>query len=304
MVDELLTLVKRRRGPYYLAAGPAVQAGIPHPQNGAGNGPGKEEIPYRFVHYQQDGPIATVTLSRPELSNRVGLEMATELREVCQAVQADENIRLVILTGEGDQFSVGREVLPEDLSGSPASVSLDWLRSIQAASAIAAIQVPVIVAVNGDAMDHGLELAIAGDIRVASSGSKFGLTDLAAGAFPWDGGTQRLPRLVGPAWARDMLFTGRMVDATEALSIGLVNRVAEQPGQLGDLVKEIAEQITGGSPIGARYAKEAAAKGMDLSLELGLGLEADLNVILQSTSDRAEGLKSFLEKRRPKFTGS
>ena len=303
MVDELLTLVKRRYGPYYLAAGPAVQAGIPHPQNGAGNGPGKEEIPYRFVHYQQDGPIATVTLSRPELSNRVGLEMATELREVCQAVQADENIRLVILTGEGDQFSVGREVLPEDLSGSPASVSLDWLRSIQAASAIAAIQVPVIVAVNGDAMDHGLELAIAGDIRVASSGSKFGLTDLAAGAFPWDGGTQRLPRLVGPAWARDMILTSRIIDATEALAIGLVNRVVDS-GRLIEETRTLAESILAGGAIAARYAKEAVSQGADLTLDQGLRLEADLNVLLQSTADRAEGIKSFLERRPPRYTGT
>ena len=303
MVDELLTLVKRRCGPYYLAARPAVQAGIPHPQNGAGNGPGKEEIPYRFVHYQQDGPIATVTLSRPELSNRVGLEMATELREVCQAVQADENIRLVILTGEGDQFSVGREVLPEDLSGSPASVSLDWLRSIQAASAIAAIQVPVIVAVNGDAMDHGLELAIAGDIRVASSGSKFGLTDLAAGAFPWDGGTQRLPRLVGPAWARDMILTSRIIDATEALAIGLVNRVVDS-GRLIEETRTLAESILAGGAIAARYAKEAVSQGADLTLDQGLRLEADLNVLLQSTADRAEGIKSFLERRPPRYTGT
>lgn len=303
MVNELLTLVKRRCGPYYLAARPAVQAGIPHPQKSAGNGPGKDAIPYRFIHHLQDGPIATVTLSRPELSNRVSLEMATELREVCQAIQADENIRLVILTGEGDQFSVGREALPEDLSGSPASVSLDWLKGIQAASAIAAIQVPVIVAVNGDAMDHGLELAIAGDIRVALSGSKFGLTDLAAGAFPWDGATQRLPRLVGPAWARDMILTSRIIDATEALAIGLVNRVVDS-GRLIEETRILAESILAGGAIAARYAKEAINQGADLTLDQGLRLEADLNVLLQSTADRAEGIKSFLERRPPRYTGT
>ena len=303
MVNELLTLVKRRCGPYYLAARPAVQAGIPHPQKSAGNGPGKDAIPYRFIHHLQDGPIATVTLSRPELSNRVSLEMATELREVCQAIQADENIRLVILTGEGDQFSVGREALPEDLSGSPASVSLDWLKGIQAASAIAAIKVPVIVAVNGDAMDQGLELAIAGDIRVALSGSKFGLTDLAAGAFPWDGATQRLPRLVGPAWARDMILTSRIIDATEALAIGLVNRVVDS-GRLIEETRILAESILAGGAIAARYAKEAINQGADLTLDQGLRLEADLNVLLQSTADRAEGIKSFLERRPPRYTGT
>jgi len=303
MVNELLTLVKRRCGPYYLAAGPAAQAGIPPVQKSAGNGPGGDAIPYHFINYHQDGPIATVTLSRPELSNRVGLEMATDLREVCQAVQADENIRLVILTGEGDEFSVGREALPKDLSGGPASVSLDWLKGIQAASAIAAIQVPVIVAVNGDAMDHGLELAIAGDIRVALSGSKFGLTDLAAGAFPWDGATQRLPRLVGPAWARDMILTSRIIDATEALAIGLVNRVVNS-GRLIEETRFLAESILAGGAIAARYAKEAVNQGADLTLDQGLRLEADLNVLLQSTADRAEGIKSFLERRPPRYTGT
>jgi enoyl-CoA hydratase len=229
--------------------------------------------------------------------------MATELREVCQAIQADENIRLVILTGEGDQFSVGREALPEDLSGSPASVSLDWLKGIQAASAIAAIKVPVIVAVNGDAMDQGLELAIAGDIRVALSGSKFGLTDVAAGAFPWDGATQRLPRLVGPAWARDMILTSRIIDATEALAIGLVNRVVDS-GRLIEETRILAESILAGGAIAARYAKEAVNQGADLTLDQGLRLEADLNVLLQSTADRAEGIKSFLERRPPRYTGT
>ena len=244
-----------------------------------------------------------VTLSRPEFSNRVGPEMATELREVCQAVQEDEDIRLVILTGVGDRFSVGREELPEDLCGSPASVRLDWLKEIQAASAIAAIQVPVIVAVNGDAIDHGLELAIAGDIRVATPSCRFGLTDLASGAFPWDGATQRLPRLVGPAWARDMILTSRIIDATEASAIGLVNRVVDNE-RLMEETRTLAASILKGGPIAARYAKEAVIQGADLILDQGLRLEADLNVLLQSTADRAEGIKSFLERRSPRYTGT
>ena len=119
--------------------------------------------------------------------------------------------------------------------------------------------------------------------------------------MPKDGGTQRLPRLVGPAWAKDMLLTGRSVDANEALSIGLGNSVSEV---IRETLSELSAQITGGSPIGVRYAKEAVGKGIDLTLEQGLRLEADLNVILQSTSDRSEGLRSFLEKRPPKFIDS
>ena len=169
--------------------------------------------------------------------------------------------------------------------------------------AVAALAIPVLVALNGDATGPGLELALAGDLRICVPSARFGFTGLARGVLPQDGGTQRLPRLVGPAWARDMLLTGRMVDAKEALSIGLVNRVTQEPGGLKAAAEELAAEITGGSPIGARYAKEAVGKGMDLSLEQGLRLEADLNVILQSTSDRAEGIESFIERRGPEFTG-
>ena len=163
------------------------------------------------------------------------------------------------------------------------------------------LAIPVLVALNGDATGSGLELALAGDLRVCVPSAKFSFPGLERGAMPKDGGTQRLPRLVGPAWAKDMLLTGRSVDANEALSIGLVNRVSED---ITETIAELSAQITGGSPIGVRYAKEAVGKGIDLTLEQGLRLEADLNVILQSTSDRSEGLRSFLEKRPPKFIDS
>jgi len=247
--------------------------------------------------------MATVTLSRPDISNRIGPEMASELREVCQAIQEDETIRLVVLTGAGDRFSVGREPMPEKPEDGPANQGLDWLKELQAASAIAAIQVPVIVAVNGDALDHGLELAIAGDIRIAASNCRFGVTDLANGAFPWDGATQRLPRLVGPGWARDMILTSQIIDAEQALALGLVSRVVDSE-RLTEETQTLAASILAGGPVAARYAKEAVSQGMDLTLDQGLRLEADLNVLLQSTTDRAEGLDSFLEKRSPRYTGT
>jgi enoyl-CoA hydratase/carnithine racemase len=153
-------------------------------------------------------------------------------------------------------------------------------------------------------MDHGLELALAGDLRIAAASARFGLTDLARGpsSIPWDGGTQRLPRLVGPAWAQDMILTGRIIDAAQALTLGLVNRVVPA-GELMAETRRWAHSILAGGPIAIRYVKEAVRKGLELSLPQGLALEADLNIIIQSTQDRAEGIQAFLERRTPKFSG-
>ena len=232
-----------------------------------------------------DDTVATITLDRQGNGNSIDAEICYALSTSCQLIAENDGLRLVVLTAKGEVFSIDQATKP---TGNPAKQ-------------LSGLSVPVLVALNGDATGTGLELALAGDMRVCVPSAKFGFTGLAQGVLPQNGGTQRLPRLIGPVWARDMLLTGRLVDANEAMSIGLVNRVSED---LTGTVAEIASQITAGSPIGARYAKEAVSKGMDLTLEQGLGLEADLNVILQSTSDRSEGLKSFFEKRGPKFTGS
>ena len=252
---------------------------------------------YRFLDFRDERPVATMTLTNGEAGNRIDPGLAAELREACRLVMDDEDIHLLILTGSGEVFSVGREMKHDE-----TALGLDWPVQLQVASSLAALPIPVVVAVNGDALDHGLELALAGDLRVAASNARFGLTDLSRGVLPWDGGTQRLPRLVGQAWARDMILTSRIIDAHQALALGLVNRVVEADKLMAE-VRQLADGILAGGPIAARYAKEAVQKGMDLSLGQGLGLEADLNVILQSTADRAEGIQSFLQRRQPKFTG-
>ncbi|MCI0846194.1 MAG: enoyl-CoA hydratase/isomerase family protein [Chloroflexi bacterium] len=255
------------------------------------------EVLYRLLEFREEHPVATLTLANAGSGNRIDAVLAAELREACRAVMDDEDIHLLILTGSGEVFSVGRETKQED-----SAPGLDWMVQLQVASTLAALPIPILVAVNGDALDHGLELALAGDLRVAASNARLGLTDLSRGVLPWDGGTQRLPRLVGQAWARDMILTSRVIDAHQALALGLVNRVVEADRLMAE-VRQLADTILMGGPIAARYAKEALRKGMDLSLGQGLGLEADLNVILQSTADRAEGIQSFLQKRQPKFTG-
>jgi enoyl-CoA hydratase len=241
----------------------------------------------------RDGAVVSITLNNPDSGNRVDAVMAAELRGLCAELAADDGIRVVILTGSGAVFSTGRNEADD----------LGAIMEMQAARSIAALPVPVLAALNGDAADHGLELALAADLRLAAPRTRFWFSPPSAVSFPFDGGTQRLPRLVGPGWARDMLLTGRQLTADEALGIGLVNRVAAPGEDLLQMTRQLAAQMVEGSPLGVRYAKEAIMSGADLTLHHALGLEADLNVILQSTTDRAEGISSFLERRPPAFAG-
>ena len=237
-----------------------------------------------------DGGVAVVTMNRPGVGNRVNAVMAAELREACARLSDDDGLRVVVLTGAGAAFSVGREV-----GADPGE--------LRAAADLAALPMPVVAAVNGDAVDQGLDLALAADLRVAAAGAGFGFTAPGVGGFPGDGATQRLPRLVGPGWARDLLLTGRRITAETALSIGLVSRVAPAGESVMGIAREVAGAIGESGPIAARYVKEAVNAGADLPLASGLRLEADLNVILHSTVDRAEGIRSFRERRRPGFVG-
>ena len=253
------------------------------------------------LQYQQS--VATVTLACTETGNRIDSRMAAELRALFRTLGEDQAIRLVIITGAGDTFSVGRETAPVDVVSPSLERFSEWISQMQVASALAELSIPVIAAVNGDAFDHGLELALAADLRIASEGARFALTDLIHGALPWDGGTQRLPRLVGSAWARDMIFTGRIVSAEEAQQIGLVNRLVERD-KLLEQARLLAETIVSGAPIAGRYVKEAIQTGVDLTLAQGLRLEADLNILLHSTADRGEGIRSFLKRRKAHFDGN
>ena len=223
--------------------------------------------------------------------------MAQELRAVCQEMAADTAARLAIVTGAGDCFSVGRQRPDTDRD-------LDGLR---VAEALAGLDLPVLIALNGDAIGQGLELALAGDLRLAADTARMGLSAAGRPELPWDGGTQRLPRLVGPAWALDLALTGRTVTAAEALRIGLVNRVTAAENLAAEnLAAEawgLAAAILAGGPVAIRYAREAVYQGLDLSLAQGLRLEADLSILLHGMADRAEGIASFREGRKPRFEG-
>ena len=260
------------------------------------------EIQYQSLDFKRQESVATVRMTCVETSNLIGSSLAAELRSVFQSVAEDETIRVLLVAGSGGTFSVGRaSPLKDSVSDGPENLSA-WISRMQVASALAELPIPVVAAVEGDAFDHGLELALAADLRIASEDARFALTDLVHETLSWDGGTQRLPRLIGHSWARDMIFTGRVVPADEALKIGLVNRVVKKE-DLFPQVTLLAENIGASAPVAARYAKEAVQMGMDMGLSQGLRMEADLNILLHGTTERAEGIKSFLERRRPHFDG-
>ncbi|MBI4202220.1 MAG: enoyl-CoA hydratase/isomerase family protein [Chloroflexi bacterium] len=249
---------------------------------------------FKSIRLSRNGPVAVITLSRSRTGNRLDRRVAEELSLASFYVNQDDALRAIVLTGSSAVFSAGWE-LPRSLaSGSP-----DVPRS---AAAIAAIQKPVVAAINGDAIGQGLELALAADIRIAVTTARFAMPHVHHGLLPWDGGTQRLSRTVGRAHALELLLTGEHIDAATALRMGIVHQVAP-PEELDRAVQSVTERIVAGAPIALRYAKETVYKGMDLTLDQGLHLEADLNMLLLHTKDRAEGIRSFLERRTPVFQG-
>jgi len=210
--------------------------------------------------------------------------LCDELSELCAEIAWDEEIRVVVLTGsEEKSFS---------MRGDFEGISL--------ASSISRLDQPVIAAIHGDAIGVGLELALASDVRIATEISHFGLPQIEAGLIPWEGGTQRLPRLVGRGKALEMILTGEVIDAKEAYRIGLVNRVVP-PEDIVKVTMDLSYEMASKGPISLRYAKEAVSKGMDLTLDQGLRLEADLYLLLHTTKDRTEGIQAFREKRSPKL---
>ncbi|MBM3133051.1 MAG: hypothetical protein FJZ95_08480 [Chloroflexi bacterium] len=244
---------------------------------------------YRNIVYEKKERVGHVTLDRPDAGNSLDRAMAEELARCCRSINEDDGVWVVVITGSGKTFSEGDQRIDAELAGI-------------ASSAIASLKSPVIGAINGDALGSGLEIALACDIRLAAEGAKFGFPETSRGAIPTGGGTQRLPRIVGKGKALELILTSAVIDAQEALRIGLVNRVVPV-SELHKEVQALALKLASKGPISERYAKEAINKGMDMSLGQGLRLEADLSFLLQSTKDREEGIKAFLDKRTPQFRG-
>ncbi len=257
---------------------------------------------YRKISCTLTEYSAAIRLPEPSNGCSIDEDTAAELRDCCRELQLRDELRVVTVAGSGNVFAVGRLRAPAEVASAPMPERLRWQVEMAVAGALAALPMPTVAVLNGDAIAHGLELALAADLRVASDTAHLGVGNMAECGFPYDGATQRLLRLVGTGLARDMLFTGRTLTAQEALNAGLVSRIAPA-AQLDDVAAGLTAEIAAAAPIAGRYVKEAVVNSMDLTLSQGLRLEADLSVILQSTEDRAEGLRSFEEKRAPRFGG-
>lgn len=257
-------------------------------------------MPYQALGLWRRDSIAFVQLRRPQVGNAIDGALILELAAAAQELALDPRVRAVVLGAEGETFSRGWSpefLAPESFEPLSEPGALD--RSFQG---WAALPRPVVAALHGDALSGGLELALACDLRVAAEDARFGLPEVNYGFLPMGGGTQRLPRLVGRSMALAMILDGAIIDAAEALRIGLVNRVVPRK-EVAAAAEEMARRIANGGPIALRYAKEAVHRGLEMTLEQGLRYETDLTVILQTTEDRAEGVRAFLEKRQPVFKG-
>ena len=251
------------------------------------------------ITFRKEGPIGIITLNRIDRHNAITSQMAAQISDIRDEVGYDSDISVLVITGEGKEtFCIGTETTEYSSYDSRET----FISKLKIASVIGSICQPAIAAINGDAFGQGLELALACDIRISSKAANFTMSQISHGEIPWDGGTQRLSRLVGKGKALEMILLGETIDAEEALKIGLVNRVVP-PDELMPAALKIARELGNKGSIALRHGKEAILKGMDMTLEQGLRLEADLYFLLHTTSDRIEGIKAFQEKRTPHFKG-
>ncbi|RKZ29633.1 hypothetical protein DRQ36_08030 [bacterium] len=254
-----------------------------------------------FLKTEISDGVAVVTLNRPEALNALNSELLAAIGETFTELGNDDNARVIILTGEGKAFAAGADIA-EMVEYNAAQGKAYSELGMKAFRAIIECPKPVIAAVNGFALGGGCELAMSCDIRIASVKAKLGQPEITLAVTPGFGGTQKLPRLVGPAIAKELLFTGRMVKADEAKEIGLVNKVVE-PEELMNTAMEMANKIKAFSPLTLKYVKDAVNQSTEVSQTAGETYESDIFGVCFSTEDLKEGMTAFLEKRKPEFKG-
>jgi len=257
---------------------------------------------YENVLLEKEDRIAILSINRPKALNALNNDTLVEIDKAVDEIKADDSIDVVIVTGAGDKaFVAGADIaFMQNLTAMEArafgALGQAAFRKLEA------MEKPSIAAVNGFALGGGCELAMACDFRIATTSAKFGQPEVGLGITPGFGGTQRLPRLVGPGMAKQMLYTADIIDANEALRVGLVNSVVA-PEELMDFVKKIAKRIISKAPVAVRLSKAAANEGMQVDIDRSMTIEADAFGLCFATTDQKEGMGAFVEKRKPQFTG-
>lgn len=257
---------------------------------------------FKYIIYEKNEGVATITLNRPEALNAFSKEVVEEILHALEDVKTDEAVRVVVLTGAGEKaFSAGADI--------KAMVGMTALKARELSFmgeklcvGLENLEKPVIAAINGYALGGGLEVAMSCDLRIASENAKMGQTEINIGLIPGWGGTQRLTRLVGMTKAKELVFTGRIIDAKTAEQIGIVNMVVPAD-KFRETVSQFAKDLASKAPVALKVAKALINKGSDIGLESALALEREGFGVVGSSEDLKEGVSAFTEKRKPVFKG-
>jgi len=255
---------------------------------------------YNTLLYEKEDGIGIVTINRPDSLNALNAEVYTELYELFQELENDAEVRVVILTGSGEKAFVAGSDIPEMQPQSSTEINGFLEKCRIASDRIYTLSKPVIAAVNGYALGGGCELIMCCDLRIASENALFGQPEINVGVIPGGGGTQRLSRLIGMTRAKELIYTGGLIDANTALGVGLVNKVVSLDSLMAE-AKELAKKLLTKSGRILSLAKAAMTSGASMSLSDALDLEAQCFALCFATEDQKEGMKAFLEKRKAEF---
>jgi enoyl-CoA hydratase len=257
---------------------------------------------FKFIIYEKSEGVATITLNRPEALNAFSKDVVEEILRALEDVKSDENVRVVVLTGAGEKaFSAGADI--KSMVGMTSLKARELsLMGERLCLALENFEKPVIAAINGYALGGGLEVAMACDFRIASENARMGQTEVNIGLIPGWGGTQRLTRLVGMTKSKELVFTGRMVDARTAEQLGIVNMVTPAD-KLKETARQFALELASKPPVALKVAKTLINKGANISLDSALALEREGFGVVASSEDFKEGVSAFTEKRKPVFKG-
>ena len=256
---------------------------------------------YETILVKIEEGIATITLNRPEVLNALNSQVFTELGEAAKELSADESVRVVIITGGDKVFAAGADI-KQMATATAVDVSTSVRPSLIAFNRIENMHKPVIAAIAGYALGGGCELTLTADVRIAADNAQLGFPEIKLGILPGGGGTQRLPRLIGAGKAKELIFSGDFISAEEALRIGLVNKVVPAD-QLLIEAKKMAKKFASRGAVAIQMAKTCINEGLQMDLDTGLQYEHKCFSLLFATEDQKEGMKAFIEKRRPNFKG-